>query len=109
MLSVLPVFSQVFEQVGTRLPAILQMIADSRDTIAIVCVILLVLLAALLLFWIMARKTEKGRAFLLGILEGSFLTKRIAEKSESAKFTYSMSLLSVSYTHLSFPNQYQPL
>lgn len=93
MLSVLPVFSQVFEQVGARLPAILQMIADSRDTIATICVILLILLAVLLLFWLMARRTEKGCTFLSGIWEGFPLTRKIAGESESTKFTYSMSLL----------------
>lgn len=93
LLSVLPVFSQVFEQVGAGLPAVLQMIADSRDTVAVICVVLLILLAVLLLLWLAARRTEKGRAFLSGLLESFPLTRKIARESESAEFTYSMALL----------------
>ena len=80
LLSVLPVFSQVFEQVG-------------RDTVAVICVVLLILLAVLLLLWLAARRTEKGRAFLSGLLESFPLTRKIARESESAEFTYSMALL----------------
>ena len=93
MIKILPVFSQVFEQVGARFPALLQTMADSRDTVTLLCVILFLAAALLALFYLTTRHTQRGRRLLTRIYENAPLTRSLAEKSESNKFTYSMSLL----------------
>ncbi|MCQ4637506.1 type II secretion system F family protein [Anaerovorax odorimutans] len=93
MIKVLPVFSQVFDQVGAQLPAPLAAAADSGSTVAVVSVCVLALVAVGLIFYGLARRTEKGRLLLTRIYEGFPLTAGIAEKAESNKFAYSMALL----------------
>lgn len=93
MIQVLPVFAQVFEQVGAELPALFAAISESGGIVSAVCIALLIILALALLLYLAGRRTEKGRVFFTRLYETSIFTRSIAAQSESGGFTYSMSLL----------------
>lgn len=92
-IKVLPVFSQVFDQVGAQFPSFLQTIADSGNAVAAVCIVILIVIAILIFLYFIAKRTEGGRQLLIKLYEIFPLTKKLVAKSESGKFTYSMSLL----------------
>lgn len=93
LINILPVFSQVFDQVGAQMPAFLQLLVDARTTVTIVTIVFFSIIVIMAVLYFIARKRSAGHAKLLHIYENFPFVRKISEKSESSKFTFALSLL----------------
>ena len=92
ILKVMPVFEQVFEQLGlsmTGFSALILNMGKAMNSYSVVFLILLALIAGCILYF---TKSSKGRRQILTFLHNSKLTGKISEKIACSRFAGSMSI-----------------
>lgn len=91
--SVLPIFNQVFQQLGSEMSSFAQGIMNLGSGLgrysAVIVGVILVLIAA----WAVLRRTAGGRAFLSRLAGSFFATRRIAAKVAAGRFASAMSMM----------------
>lgn len=93
VIKVLPIFEQVFRQLGSDMSAFSQGIMDfgraiSRYSVVIVAVLAVIIVAFLVLYF-----TKGGKKLLLSIYDSFFLTRKFAALVSAGRFASAMSLM----------------
>ncbi len=88
----LPIFSQVFEQIGISMPEYLRA-AQNGGGILLVAYILLGALAVCAAAYLILRAGAAGRRLLTRTFEESYFTRRLASATNSSRFIYALSML----------------
>lgn len=91
--NVLPIFDQVFRQLGTEMSAFAQGIMDFGRVISRYSVVIIGVILVLIIGWFVMRATKGGRAVLKSWYGSFFATKRIAAKIAAGRFASAMSLM----------------
>lgn len=93
LIKVLPVFAQVFEQLGSEMSAFARSVMALGSLIGRYSALILgVLVLLALLFWLL-RRTEGGRRMLDRFLDSFFLTRKLRAKIASGRFAAAMALM----------------
>ncbi len=93
IMRVMPVFEQVFAQLGLSLNAFAQSLLDMGTLINRYSFVVLAVFSVLLLSFLVLRVTRKGKKILLHIYNVFPLTKAIANAQNANTFAFSMSLM----------------
>lgn len=88
---VLPVFSQVYNQLGSVTPLVQNVINLSGTVIIYVAIIIAIVVLAVLVMYIM-NKTTKGRAIISRFKATFFMTKNISRNIASGRFASAMAI-----------------
>lgn len=88
---VLPVFSQVYNQLGSITPFVQNIISVSGTAIIYVAAIIALIIVALLTMFIM-NKTVKGRVIMTKFKGSFFMTKNISRQIASGRFASAMAI-----------------
>lgn len=89
---VLPVFSQVYEQLGISLTGMIYGLMKFGAFLNTNGIIILIILAVVVTGAVIFSKTEKGKSFNAYIYENSRFTASLAEQSAVGRFAYALSL-----------------
>lgn len=92
LVKALPIFAQVFQQVGAEIPKYLQALSSAGATAKLSVIMAAVVVFLLIVFWAL-KYTAGGYALKTKFYENSFLTRNIAERANMNKFTFAMALL----------------
>lgn len=91
--SVLPIFNQVFQQLGTEMSSFAQGIMDFGSVLSRYSAVIIGIILVLVLVGFIMRSTKKG-AQILKVWYGSFFaTRRIAAKVAAGRFASAMALM----------------
>lgn len=89
---VMPIFEQVFEQLGTGLTGISRSVMGLGQVLNRYALVFIVIAAAVIVLFFYFSCTDKGRAALKSFAGRFFLTKGLSEKIAAARFASGMSL-----------------
>ena len=90
---VIPSYSEMFEGLGTELPAITKMVQSASNFLIDNWLLLLPIVIAAIVLVVMFAKTEKGKYFFGGLLLKIPLTRNVSVKSASAQMARTLSTL----------------
>ncbi len=93
IMQVMPVFEQVFAQLGLSLNSFAQSLLSMGEFINNFSLIILLVLGVLIAAFFVFRATKKGKAFLSHIYNVFPLTKKLAQAQNANTFAFSMSLM----------------
>ncbi len=91
--SVLPIFNQVFRQLGSEMSAFAQSIMNFGAGLGHYSAVIVGVILALAIVWVVLRQTAGGRAFLSRLSGSFFATRRITAKIAAARFASAMSMM----------------
>lgn len=92
IIKALPIFAQVFLQVGAEMPAFLKALTTGNSALKVLLYIGIIA-AVIVIAYFLLKQTVGGENLIAGLYENGFATKKLAEKSNTNKFTYAMSML----------------
>lgn len=90
---VIPSYSEMFEGLGTELPAITKMVQTMSNFLIDNWLLLLPIVIAVIVLVVMFARTEKGKYFFGGLLLKVPLTRNVSVKSASAQMARTLSTL----------------
>lgn len=93
IIKVLPIFEQVFRQLGSEMSAFSRGIMDLGQIINRYSAIIVGVLVLLIAAFAILRLTDSGRALLSRVYDSFFLTRRLAEMVSVGRFASAMSLM----------------
>ncbi len=93
IVNVMPVFEQVFSQLGLVMNPFSQGLLDFGKTLSHNSEVLLIILAALVLLVILIKITPPGRKFSHALYERSVFTRKLAHAENANRFAFSLSLM----------------
>ncbi len=90
---VMPVFEQVFSQLGLALNPISVFLLDIGNVLNDYGIVFLVVILVFVLIFVLLKVTRKGRAFLSMMFERSPITKKLSDYENANHFAFGMSLM----------------
>lgn len=93
IIKVLPIFEQVFRQLGSEMSAFSRGIMDLGQVINRYSIIIVGVLVVVIAAFALLRLTTGGRALLTRVYDSFFLTRRLAEMVAVGRFASAMSLM----------------
>ncbi len=93
LIQALPIFAQVFVQVGAEMPPLLRRLSENSHAGIIFLLIVGGLVALIFLLYYLCKATEGGEALVKKIYENGFLTRKLASKANLSKFASAMSMM----------------
>lgn len=92
MIKVLPIFNDVFKQLGTEMTGISRTLMNIGTTISNYAVVFIVLLVLIVIAYIVFSRTEWGKARFSKFLSKFFATRKLYEKVASGRLASGLSL-----------------
>lgn len=92
VIKVLPIFNDVFTQLGTEMSGISKGMLDFGQAISKYALVLIIIAVILIIGFFVMTKTAKGKAVLFNFLSKFFATKGFYEKIASGRFASGMAL-----------------
>ncbi len=93
LVQVMPVFEQVFAQLGLALNSIAAFLLSFGQVLNNSALAIGIIFAVLILGFLVFRKTQKGQNFFLELYQKSPFTRKISESENANRFAFSMSLM----------------
>lgn len=93
IIKVLPIFNQVFQQLGSELTGFSRMVMNAGITFSRYAFVFVILLGLITLAFLLLRNTTGGRRVLEKMKAHFFLTKKISAKIASGRFANGMALM----------------
>ncbi len=93
IINVMPVFEQVFSQLGLVMNPFSQGLLDFGKTLSHNSEVLFIILGVLIFIFILIKVTPPGRKFSRSLYENSVFTRRLAYAENANRFAFSLSLM----------------
>ncbi len=93
LVQVMPVFEQVFAQLGLALNSVASFLLDFGQVLNNSAMTVGIILIAIILAFVILKQTKKGKKFFVELYQKSPFTKKISAAESANRFAFSMSLM----------------